>query len=305
MSQGRTPRNVAASLRERLLQLARKRGEDFQLVLTDFATERFLYRLGTSEYADRFVLKGAMLLRVWSDVRYRATWDVDLMGHRIASPDAIVSALLEVCAMPSDDGLTFDPETAVVEDIRDEEEYVGVRVKVVWSLAGAKIPMQIDVAIGDVVVPSPKVETYPTLLGHPPPRILAYPRETVVAEKLEAILSFGPTNTRMKDFYDLRLLASHSDFDGATLSAAIRATFERRGTRVPESEPPEFSDAYLAAPERRALWRSFWRRNRPSEPPESVEELGAMLRSFLGPVVNALATGSQFSSRWSAGGPWR
>jgi predicted nucleotidyltransferase component of viral defense system len=296
---------VAASVRARLLDLAHERGEEFQLVLSDFATERFLYRLSISSHANQFVLKGAMLLRLWSADRYRATWDVDLLGRQIDSPDGVVAAVREICSIEGDDGLSFDAKSLVTEDIREQAEYVGVRMKLTWDLDGARIPMQVDVAIGEAVVPAPRRERYPTLLDHAAPEILAYPRETVVAEKLEAILSLGPTNSRMKDYYDLQLLAARFDFTGASIVTAIRATFEHRGTPLPDPHPEEFTRAYLLAPERRSLWQSFWKRSRPNEPPEAVEQMADTLQWFLWPVCTALAEGTTFSASWQAGGPWR
>ncbi len=153
MSPRKAPTNPAASVRARLLNLAHARSEEFQLILSDFATERFLYRLSASPYAERFVLKGAMLLRLWSPDRYRATWDVDLLGRQLASAEAISTALREICAIPAEDGLVFVPDSLVVEDIREAAEHGVVRVRLVWDLAGAKIPMQIDVAVGESVVP--------------------------------------------------------------------------------------------------------------------------------------------------------
>ena len=297
--------DVAASVRARLLRLAQERGEDFQLVLSDFATERFLYRLGVSRHADRFVLKGAMLLRLWSADRHRATWDVDLLGRRAASAEGVEAAVREICAIACDDGLTFDPDSMVVEEIREAEDYPGVRVRLAWHLARARIPMQIDVAFDEVTVPAPELARYPTLLGHPEPSILAYPRETVVAEKLEAIVSLGPTNSRMKDYYDLWLLASRFEFDAARLQQAIRATFEHRGTPLPDAEPAEITPAYLTEPGRQALWRSFWQRNRPSEPQESVGTMAETLQRFLGPICEALARGRASTAKWPPGGPWR
>ena len=304
MNPPRSPTNIAASVRARLLNLARARGEEFQLILSDFATERFLYRLSQSSYAERFVLKGAMLLRIWSPERFRATWDVDLLGRRL-STEAISPALEEICAIPAEDGLTFDAASVVIEDTRETDEYRGERVRLVWNLADARIPMQIDVAIGESVVPPPRFESYPTLLDFPAPRVLAYPRETVVAEKLEAILSLGPTNSRMKDYYDLRLLAARFDFEAAVLIAAVRATFAHRGTPTPPAEPPQFTPDYLMAPERQALWKSFWRRARPHDPPESVEQMADVLHGFLGPICRSLATGEDLRGGWHAGGPWQ
>lgn len=299
------PKDIAASNRAKLLQVAHTRGEDFQLVLSDFATERLLHRLSVSAHSRSFVLKGAMLMRVWSAERYRATWDLDLLGLGLPSVEAIIDSLRQICGIQVDDGLTFDVESVVTEPILQGTDDIGVRFGIICELAGARIPMQIDVAVGDTVVPAPRIEGYPTLLDHAPPRVLVYAKETVVAEKLEAILTGGPTNSRVKDFYDLRVLAANFDFEGASLVTSIRSTFEKRGTGMPSPEPREITDAYLSAPERRALWRSFWRRSRPSELPESVETLGESLRGFLGPVCRALSTSTDFSSRWAAGGPWR
>jgi hypothetical protein len=299
------PTNLAASVRARLLNVARRRGDEFQLVLSEFATERFLHRLGSSRFADRFVLKGAMVLRLWSSARYRATWDVDLMSSRLGSVEAIVFAIREICAIESDDGLAFDPASMITEEIRGDEEYDGIRIRFEWDLAGARIPQQIDVAVGGDIVPPPTREKYPTLLGQDAPRILAYSREVVVAEKLEAILSLGPTNSRMKDYYDLWTLASHFEFEGTTLTAAIRSTFERRGTAFPEGDPPEFTRTYLTAPERRALWASFWRRSRPSEPLERVESMAEVLSAFLLPVLVTIRRGKSLEKKWSREDGWR
>lgn len=305
MSPERKPTNVAASVRARLLNLARQRGEEFQLVLSDFATERLLYRLSVSPYADRFILKGAMLFRLWSADRHRATWDLDLLGRGTGSIEAVVAAVREICTISADDGLFLDRESIGGSEIRAEEEYVGVRVKLVGDLAGARIPMQIDVGFGDAVVPAPRRETYPTLLDLPPARILAYPREAVVAEKLEAIVTLGVTNSRMKDFYDVHLLATRFRFEGPALTSAIRATFGRRNTPIPGPEPQEVSSAVLTAPERRALWNAFWKRSRVAGTPESVEQMASMLQRFFGPPLVAMEDGRTFSSRWEPGGPWR
>jgi hypothetical protein len=305
MSPKRKPSNIAASVRARLLNLARQRRAEFQLVLSDFATERLLYRLGISPYADRFILKGAMLFRLWSADPYRATWDLDLLGRGVSSIDAVVGVVRDLCAIPAADGLSFDPESIAGSAIRAPEECVGVRVKLVADLAGAHIPMQIDVGFGDAVVPAPRCETYPTLLDHPPPRIFAYPREAVVAEKLEAITTLGVTNSRMKDFYDLHLLATQFRFEGLALAGAIRATFDRRNTPIPDPEPFELSRAFLTTPERRTLWNAFWKRSRTGGTTEGIEEIADILQRFLGPVLAGMAHDAAFSGEWEPGGPWR
>lgn len=303
MNAERSPRDVAASVRARLTELARRQGVELQLVLAEFAIERLLYRLGVSEQAERFVLKGASLFRLWSPERGRATWDLDLLGRGPGSVDEVVEAVRELCAIEADDGLAFDLASIVGEEIRAATEYAGVRVRLVAHLAKARIPVQVDVGFGDAVVPAPCWESYPTLLDHPPPHVLTYPREAVVAEKLEAVVSLGMTNSRMKDFYDLQRLAERFAFEGPPLARAIRATFERRGTSLPPEEPPALSPAFLSAAERNAEWRAFLRRGRLEGAPE-VMQLSNSLRLFLVPVLGAIARGETFEASWAPSGPW-
>jgi hypothetical protein len=293
---------MAASERARLANLGRQRQLEFQLVLSDFAIERLLYRLGVSRHADRFVLKGARLFRIWSEEdRRRATWDLDLLGRGANGIEDVVADLREMCSIPAADGIVFDVGSIRGELIRAADEYAGVRIRFEAKLDGARIPMQVDVGFGDAV--TPRRETYPTLLDHDPPTILAYPREAVVAEKFEAMVSLGVTNSRVKDFHDVHTLASSFAFDGALLAAAIRATFERRGTPLPEEEPLVLSTAFLSAPERRTLWRAFLRRHRLDGPADAAA-LSDGLRLFLGPVL-ASVRDQTFAGTWPPGGPWQ
>lgn len=295
--------NVGASVRARLHNVSRRRGVEFQLVLSEFAIERLLYRLGVSAHADRFVLKGAMLLKLWSEERGRATWDLDLHGKGANTVDNVVATMQEICGIRGDDGIVFDPETITGEEMRAPEEYVGVRLRIEASLADARIPVLVDVGFGDAIVPPPVLSEYPTLLDHAPPRILAYPREAIVAEKLEAIISIGLTNSRMKDFYDIEMLASSFAFEGAALAQAIGATFTRRRTPFPESEPLVLTPAFLGAPERQTQWRAFLRRGR-LEGTTDAGQLAGALHGFVWPVLDALARGEPFECIWPPGGPW-
>lgn len=303
MSPRREVTNVAASVRARLLDLARRQGVEFQLMLSQFATERFLYRLGASSHAERFVLKGAALFRLWSDEQLRATWDLDLLGRGPSTVTDVAAVVRDLCGIRADDGIEFDPDSVAGEEIRLPDEYSGVRVRLEARLAEARIPVQVDVGFGDAVVPPPKREVYPTLLDHDPPRILAYSRDAVVAEKLEAAVSLGVANSRMKDFYDLHRLASSATFAGPTLVKAIRATFRRRQTPFPDGEPLVLSTKFLAAPEREVQWRAFLRRGRLEAPPDA-SELAEDLRGFLLPVLAAACRGGEFEARWSPRGPW-
>lgn len=303
MTPRRPLRDLAASVRARLGELARRQGVEFQLLLSEYAIERLLYRLSRSPYADRFVLKGATLFRLWFDERQRATWDLDLLGRGANGVDDVVTMIRALCDVSADDGIVFDATSASGERIGAPDDYDGVRVRLVAMLADARIPVQVDVGFGDAVVPEPSLATLPTLLDHAPPRVLVYPREAVVAEKVEAMVSLGVTTSRMKDFYDVQRIASTTSFDGATLGRALRATFERRGTAFPEGEPAILTPGFLSAPERQTQWRAFVRRGR-LQAPEDASELTKELRRFLLPLLDALQQGAPFDATWPLGGPW-
>lgn len=303
MNPSRKPANIAASVRARLENLSRELKVEFQLLLSEFAIERWLFRLGVSRYAEDFVLKGAMLFKLWSDERHRATWDLDLRGLGPGGVAQVVAVVREVSAIREEDGIAFELDSIDGEEIRSADEYAGVRVRFAARLAEARIPMQIDVGFADAIVPSAVPSTYPTLLGHGAPKILAYPREAVVAEKLEAMISLGVTNSRMKDFYDVFVLASTFTFQGRTLAHAIRSTFERRGTAFPVEEPLVLKREFLAAPERQTQWRAFLRRSRLGVLPDAEELADALARFLISPLT-AAARDEDFLAVWPAGGPW-
>ena len=229
--------NVSASVRQRLLNLATERKEDFGLVVTRYGLERFPYRLSVSPHRDSFVLKGALLLQLWTAETYRPTRDLDLLGRGVSNV-SYRKIFSEVCSQKvEDDGLTFPPDTIRVERIRDDEAYEGVRVRVEARLGDVRVPLQIDVGLGDTIIPSSEELEYPTLLKFAAPKLHAYSKESVVAEKFEAMVKLGMANSRMKDFYDLWVLAKRFEFESATLAAAIQATFKTRRTTLPRSSP--------------------------------------------------------------------
>lgn len=299
-----TVKNVAASVRARLLNLSRFRGEDFNYVLTRYGLERLLYRLSQSEHAGRFLLKGAALFSVWSDAPHRATHDVDLLGHGDNDPAAIVSTFRSIVQVDvDDDGLEFLPATVTVRPITEADEYQGMRVKMMATLAGARISLQVDVGFGDAVTPGPIEIDYPTLLDHAAPRLRAYPMETVVAEKFEAMVDLGMTNTRMKDFYDIWMLAERFSFEGTTLASAVKATFERRDTPVPNTAPLALTNSFGSDGLKQTQWQAFARKAGITNI-ESLDVLVPAIASFLMPVARAVASGVAFAARWSPGGPW-
>ena len=298
--------NMAASVRSRLTTLAHTQGEEPEYVLTRYALERLLYRLGQSPHAGEFILKGALLFALWEDHSHRATRDLDLLGFGASDADRIEQIFREFCTLPvEDDGLTFLPETVHARPIREQQEYGGIRVLLLATLGAARLRVQADIGFGDVVTPSAQTVDFPTLLDLPPPHLRVYPRETVVAEKFEAMVRLGMTNTRMKDFYDLLVLAQRFAFDGPTLAAAIGTTFARRGAPIPESAPLALTSEFADDDGKQAEWQGFLKRNKlvSNAPilPIAIENL----RSFLLPLVEMLAAGIDFNRHWMHGGPWR
>ena len=282
----RPVKNISASVRQRLLNLRRDRGEDYNALLTQYAVERFLYRLSKSELAERFVLKGAMLFRVWSGTLHRPTKDLDLLGSGEASPTAVVKAVKQVVATPvADDGLVFDLDSVTAREIREEQEYGGIRVKLVAMLGNARIPMQIDVGFGDAITPEAAVHPYPTLLDAEAPELRMYPPETVVAEKIEAAVTLGMTNSRMKDYYDLLVIFRTYELADESLARAIAATFQRRQTPLPGDVPPGLSDEFGSDETPQRLWREFLRRLQIEDAPSDFGEVVASVRHRVWPVI--------------------
>lgn len=297
--------NLAASVSARLLNRARETGQEHQALLTSYCLERFLYRLSLSDRRERFVLKGAMLLRLWSDQPYRATRDLDLLRRGDGAFDAIRDDLRAVIAtvVPAD-AVTYDGDDVGLEAIRAEDEYAGARATLTARCGQARLPLQIDLGLGDSVWPPPQSCVFPTLLDFPAPNVLAYPREAVVAEKLEAMVVLGDRNSRIKDFFDLHFLASRFEFDRSTLTEAVRRTFERRRTPVPAENPIGLTPEYWANPSRPPQLRAFARRARLEIPTRPAEELTRLLASFLAPVLDDLHHGMNREATWRPGGPW-
>ena len=297
--------NVAASVRQRLLDQARSKRVDFNLLLTRYGLERFLYRLGRSEYRERFVLKGAMLFPLWGVVSYRSTRDVDLLGYGESEIEALVMVFRTICQTEvADDGITFDPVSVQAEDIRDQMEYGGTRLKLNADLAGARIHLQVDIGFGDVITPSADSAEYPVLLDHPAPHLRVYPRETVIAEKFQAMVHLGIANSRMKDFHDLWVLGSQFDFDGMTLATAIARTFERRNTPLPVELPLALTPEFFADAQKTRQWKAFLNRAGLTVEVE-LAEVATFIAGFVMPPIEQSILGKEFGWGWRAGGPWQ
>ena len=297
-------RNISASVRDRLLNKARAEKLDYNLLLTRYALERMLYRLSISKQRDQFLLKGALLFDLWFDVPHRPTHDADFLGFGSAEIPHIEEIFRDICRIEVEDGIAFQPDTVKAAEIRKEANYAGVRVTLQGMLDSARCPVQIDIGFGDAVVPGPDEVHYPVILGEmPEPHLHVYPRYTVVAEKLEALTSLGMLNSRMKDYFDLWILAKHSDFDGQILSRAVAATFDRRRTVIPTGLPIGLSDEFISDAQKAKQWQGFLRKN--ALDPMPLATVVADLRDFLMPVLVAIAAGGSHDYFWRAGAGWQ
>ena len=239
------------------------------------------------------------------DRSHRSTRDLDFAGYVDASPEQLINLFQEICQVEvEEDGLQYDTESIQVSEIRENQEYQGQRVKLVAYLETARIPVQIDIGFGDVVTPDAEEISYPTLFDSPAPRILTYPPETVVAEKFQAMVALGILNSRMKDFYDLRIISKQLTFDGPELVDAIKATFKRRRTKIPEAAPMALTDEFSMDRDKVTQWKAFLSRsgleNTAVDLPQTIEEL----RLFLIPPLQAAVSGGDFHLEWTRGGPW-
>jgi len=277
--------SLAASIRQKLKNLARERGENFQQMLVNYALERVLYRLGKSRHRERFVLKGALLFRLWFELTQRPTRDADFLGFGSAEPEEFAEVFREIANMAEEDGLVIDAQSVKVEDIRKAAGYPGVRVSMTATLDGARIPVQCDIGFGDAVTPAPLQQSYPTLLDMPAPVLAVYPLETVVAEKLEAIVKLAGFNSRVKDYFDLWVLVRFEHLDHSLLPVAIQATFAHRNTALPLTLPVGLSPSF--AEDRQAMWQAFLTRSTLTAPP--LAEVLDELRTQCWPELQAAA----------------
>ena len=271
---------LARSLQVRLARHAKEIGVDPNLVLTRYAVERFLYRLSCSPYAERFVLKGALLLLVWLGEALRPTRDADLLGYGDLSDAVLAEVFKEVCDVRVvEDGMTYLRDSVRVEPIRAEDDYGGQRVTLQAGMGAARLSVQVDIGIGDAVTPAPEWLEYPSLLDLPRPRLRAYPRETVIAEKLHAMEFLGLRNSRMKDYFDIYALLREGKTDSARLARAIAATFARRRTGLPQDMPQGLGGEFASDSTKQTQWRQFLSKNRLEAP--ALDEVIVEIRAFI------------------------
>ncbi len=298
----KTCKNIAASVRQKLLNRARNDHRPFSELLQYYAMERFLYRLSQSRHAEHFILKGALMLRVWQAPEARPTMDIDMLGKTSNNETNIVAQIneiLEVAIEP--DGLSFSTDSLQTEQITEDADYLGIRVRFLGHLDSARINMQLDIGFGDIVYPDPVQADLPTILDNVAPRLLCYSRESAIAEKFEAMLKLGMLNSRMKDFYDIWLLSRQFNFQGPKLAEAIRLTCNQRGSTLAE-DIPAFQDAFIK--QKQVQWMAFRKRLRQEHLPTEFDDIVSQLNVFLSPVVDALLSGEQFDKKWTVVGNW-
>ncbi|MDA8089524.1 MAG: nucleotidyl transferase AbiEii/AbiGii toxin family protein [Nitrospiraceae bacterium] len=299
----KTPGNIAASVRQRLLNKARNDQRPFSELLQYYAMERFLYRLSKSPHANRFILKGALMLRAWRSPEVRSTMDIDLLGKTDNDQARVVAQIQDILAVETPpDGLVFDLASIRAERITEDADYEGIRIRLRGTLDSARINMQIDIGFGDIVFPWPEKAYLPVILDMPAPRLLCYSRESTIAEKFEAMVKLGELNSRMKDFYDIWLLSRQFDFEGQKLAEAIRLTFDRRGTALPDTVAT-FTKDFVDA--KQAQWKAFAKKLKQEHIPQAFIDIAAAVSTFLAPLAAALAAGTSAPAKWTAPGPWK
>jgi len=303
-----TPKDIAASIRARLLNHAREVQEDFQMLLNRYARERLLYRLSMTSHRERFVLKGATLFSVWTEKPFRSTRDADFLSFGPNDVESVASVFRKLCEIDNEnpeDGVRFESTSIQASQIREEEEYAGVRILLDAFIGKAKARIQVDVGFGDAITPEAQEVELPVILELPAPRLRAYPMETVVAEKLHAMAVLAETNSRMKDFYDIWVLQQHFKFTGAELAEAIRATFARRRTAVDPSSCLAFQSQFYASEEPLTRWQHYVTRGSFELVPPPFSDVGASIERFLFPVCQGIAQDERFDLVWPPGGPWQ
>lgn len=299
-------RNLSQSIRSKLLQHSKQKKVDFNNEVTRYALDRFLYRLSQSEYKNKFVLKGATLFKVWNGELHRPTKDLDLLGFGESDLPEIEKQIKAVCEIEGEDGIDLDPQSVRGETIKEEQEYEGVRVYINYTLANNTGKIQLDIGFGDAITPEPLEREIPTDLdlNLPLPSLRIYPLETVVAEKFQAMVSLGISNSRMKDFYDILFISRKFEFKGQLLKKAIEATFKRRQTFISEEIPFAFSQEFTQDSKRQKAWQAFLNRNQLGVGKEKFSDIVEELKHFLIPPYLAISSHEVFEKTWSPDSKW-
>jgi len=299
-------KNLGESIRQRLKNLSKIRNRPFDEILRYYAMERFLYRLSISSHAEKFFLKGGLMLKVWDSMSHRATMDIDLLARTSNQIQNLHKIISDVATIPyEEDAIAFDTQNLILRNTQTTGDYNGVSASFSAKLFTTKMPILIDIGFNDIIIPEAQKIQYPTLLIMPEPTLWGYTLETVIAEKLEAIVKLALVNTRMKDFYDLRVLAREFQFDGNNLTQAIKATFTRRGTSIPNDCPVAFTEEFYAHSDKQIQWQAFSRTSKLENAKLDLPEVVDDIQRFLMQPLIAAANDNRFIKNWPAGGPWK
>ena len=276
-------KNIAASVRQRLLNYSRENKRPFAEVLQYYAMERFLFRLSQSEHRERFILKGALVLQVWQAPTSRPTMDIDMLGKTSNNEESIRIQIIDILTTNVEsDGIVFNTDTIITERITEDADYEGIRVRFDGKLDVAIIHMQIDIGFSDIVYPEPQKSDFPTILDYTAPNLYCYSRESVIAEKFEAIVKLGMINSRMKDFYDIWLLSNQNGIERISLKHAIRLTFNKRCTEIPEVVEA-FQQDFIQS--KQVQWIAFKKRLKQEDIPDSFNDIINVIDNFLSPLI--------------------
>lgn len=298
--------NMQASVRAQLQNKAKEANRPFAEMLQYYSMERFLYRLGKSQYASHFILKGALMFTAWNIPQRRTTLDIDFLARFDNQVDSIEKAIKDICKIKVvPDGLIYDTETVKGIRIKEDADYEGVRVKFVGFLERARIPMQMDIGFGDIVYPRPKIFDYPVILDLPKPHLKGYPLESVVSEKFEAMVKLGLLNSRMKDFFDIWLMMRQFDFNGLNLTEALKRTFQHRKTDLPQKRPLFAEEIYDDKSDRQILWTAFLKKGDIKLAPDKLSATAKAIEKFLIKPLDAIHRGLEFKKSWKASGTWK
>lgn len=298
--------NLQASVRARLQNNAKETNRPFAEVLQYYGMERFLYRFSKSEYANKFVLKGALLFTVWQISERRTTRDIDFLArfdNRVENIETVVRSVCDLAVEP--DGLIFDAKTVQGRKIKEDADYEGVWVKFIGFLDRSRIPIQIDFGFGDIVYPKTMTIDYPVILDFPKPHLKGYPIESVVSEKIEAMVKLGLLNSRMKDFFDIWLMMHQFDFNGVNLMGALKKTFNHRKTDIPKGRPLFAAEIYDEKSDRQTLWKAFLRKGDIKNAPEKLATIAKEIEGFLIKPLDAISKELEFRAEWKLSGPWK
>lgn len=279
--------NPSASIHQRILNKAAAEQRPFNELLQYYAIERFLFRLGQSPYKKQFILKGALVFLAWQVPLTRPTRDIDFLGFTENSIDNLVRIIRQVCSLSLEsDGIVFVPDSVKGEMIKENADYHGIRIEFLGFLGKAKVNMRLDVGFADVVTPAARELELPTIFEtSSKPCIWAYPPETVVAEKFQAMVALGMVNSRMKDFYDLWYLTDSLEFDLGTLQEAVMNTFRERKTSLPKEAPDALRSGFAAL--KQTQWVGFLKKNRITGAPTDFILVIERLKKFFDPIIQS------------------